>query len=158
MNNWQRRCFLWCPFRTKGKQATASSQEFLFLKCSFICILPDLFPRWSHSIFRSSKRQTWVLGLWIASDITHCETFNVIRSVHKREAAVAVELILQEEDILFMGGMKHLLCLSPVNVANSRLVSRIEGGQINAVSKLHTTKNGRLKAPNVRIKLPCVVL
>jgi hypothetical protein len=84
--------------------------------------------------------------------------FYVVGSVHKYETAVAVELILKKEYILFMGGMKHLLCLSPVNVAASRLTSMIQGGQMNAVSNLHTTKDGQLKAPNVRIKLPCVAL
>jgi hypothetical protein len=79
-------------------------------------------------------------------------------NVHKYEAAVAAELILQKQDTVFMRGMKHLLCLSPVNVSTSRLTSIIEGGQLNAVSKLRTTKDGRLKAPNFRIKLPCVVL
>jgi hypothetical protein len=83
--------------------------------------------------------------------------FYVLRSARKYDPTVAVELILHRQDIVFMGGMKHLPCLSPVNVATSRIVSMIEGGQMNAVSKLHTTKDNRLKAPNVGIKFPCVV-
>jgi hypothetical protein len=129
----------------------------LFLKCSLLWKMPDLFPGLSRSIFRLSRRQTWVCDLWNASDITRCEMFYVLRSVSKYEATVAVELFLLKQDIVFTGGMKHLLCLSPVNMATSRLISMTEGGQTNEVSKLHTTKNGRLKSPNVRIKLPCVV-
>jgi hypothetical protein len=76
----------------------------------------------------------------------------VIRSVHKCEVTVAVELILQKQGFVFMGGMKHLLSLSLVIVATSRLIFMLQGGKLNAVSKLNITKDCRLKAPNVKIK------
>jgi hypothetical protein len=53
--------------------------------------------------------------------------------------------------------MKHLPFSSPVHVATSRLFCIAEGEQMNAVSKLHITKDGRLKASSVKIKYVCVV-
>jgi ABC-type phosphonate transport system ATPase subunit len=76
----------------------------------------------------------------------------VIISVCKYEARVTIEIILQKQGFVFKGGMKHLLFLSLVIVATSRLIFMLEGGKLNEVSKLNITKDGRLKFQNVKIK------
>jgi hypothetical protein len=76
-------------------------------------------------------------------------------SYFQYKVTVAVELILQKRAFVFMRGMKHLLSLSLVIVATSRLIFTLEGGKLNAVSKLNITKDDRLKAPNVKIKFIC---
>jgi hypothetical protein len=68
-----------------------------------------------------------------------------------QEVTVAVELILQKQDIIFMGGMKHLPSLSPVNVETSRLICMTEGGQMNAVSKLIQQRTVSLKLQALRL-------